>query len=169
MAFTVQDDSGSVADANAYVTATEFKSYHADRGNDYSTYGTGDIQKAIVRATDFLDHRFNFVGDAVSETQRTQWPRLSAVDSDGNTRIGVPQEVKDACCEYAFIALGTTLDPTPERDDTGRSVSAKSSKVGPIAESVTYAGIASYESPEYPVADRKLSALVEPTGWAMRG
>lgn len=56
MAFVVEDDTG-VKSANAYVSVQEFKDYHADRGNALSG-GSGDQQKAIVKATDYIDKRF---------------------------------------------------------------------------------------------------------------
>jgi len=160
MAFSVQTDNGTVAGANAYITAQEFKDYHGDRGNSYSG-GTGDIQKAIVRATDYLDQRFNFVGEMASVDQRTQWPRYDAEDSSENLRVGIPQEVKDACAEYALIALSQELNPTPT---VGSSVKRKREKVGPIEEETEYTGSAT-PLPTYPVADQRLYA----SGLAMRG
>lgn len=62
MALTVQNSDGSVSGANAYVTLAEFKSYHGDRGNDYSAFSDPQINSAIIRATDFIDTRFAFRG-----------------------------------------------------------------------------------------------------------
>lgn len=56
MAFVVEDGTG-IASANAYITVQQFKDYHADRGNTL-TGGSGDQQKAIVKATDYIDKRF---------------------------------------------------------------------------------------------------------------
>jgi len=169
MAFTVQDDDGSIAGANAYLTVAEFKAYHADRGNDLSSYGDVDIQRAIVKATDYMDHRFQFVGYQANDDQRTMWPRVDAFDEDDHLVEGIPDRVKEACAEYAFVALASTLNPTPTRDATGRDVQAKSSTVGPISESVTYAAGASFASPKYPAADARLSGLVVAAGEIRRG
>jgi hypothetical protein len=159
MAFLVQNESGTIAGANAYVTVAEFRAYELDRGNDVRSYGTTDVENAIVKATDYIDSRFRFVGERYKTTQRTAWPRLDAYDRDDLLRSGIPQEVKDACCDYAYLALtGTDLDPVPTRDATGRVVSSKSSTVGPISDSVTYANGATYSEPQYPIADRKLRA-----------
>jgi hypothetical protein len=159
--FDVQDDSGSVAGANAYITVAEFKSYHNARGNDFSAYGGGSIEKAIVKATDYLDQRFTFVGEMASVAQRTQWPRLSAEDASENLRTGIPFEVKEACAEYALIAAGQELNPVPT---TPSSVKRKREKVGPIEEETEYAGSA-FSLPTYPAADYKLFT----SGLAMRG
>jgi hypothetical protein len=80
MAFNVQNDDGTVVDANAYIDVATFKAYHDSRGNDYSAYSDTLIQKAIVRATDFVDTRFTYKGvklntDPENAPQFTQWPR----------------------------------------------------------------------------------------------
>jgi hypothetical protein len=158
MAFSVQDDGGTIDGANAYITVDEFKTYHRDRGNSWSG-GSGAIQDAIVVATDYLDTRFQFVGDRKSVSQRTQWPRVDAIDRDGNARSGVPVEVEEACAEYALIALSSTLNPTPTRDDTGQPVEMSRKKVGPLEKEIRYGGGgAVFQLPKYPIADQKLRA-----------
>lgn len=169
MAFLVQDDSGSVAGANAYLTVAEFKAYHDDRGNSYVGFDDTAIQRAIVKATDYMDRRFSFVGYQEGEEQRTMWPRIDAFDEDDHLVEGIPDRVKEACAEYAIVALSATLNPTPTRDATGRDVQAKSSTVGPISESITYAGGAVFSGPKYPIADAKLLGLIVSAGEIRRG
>lgn len=157
MAFTLQTDAGNVPGANAYIDAAYFKSYHKDRGNDY-TAGTSEIQQAIVRASDYLDYRFAYVGERLRSTQTTEWPRNGAIDADRESVNGIPEEMKEACAEYAFLDLsGTTLMPTPTRDTSGRAVKSQTKKVGPITKTVEFAGGGSNLSlPEIPVADQRL-------------
>lgn len=155
MAFTVQDDTGSVADANAYIDVAFFAAYHLDRGLTV-TGTTAEQQAAIVKATDYMDQRFTFIGEKPNQAQSTDWPRLDAEDSDDNLRTGVPVEVKEACAEYALIAQTSTLNPTPDRDSTGVQVQSREDTVGPITEKREYSGGASFTSPKYPVADQKL-------------
>jgi len=156
MAFTLQNDSGTVDDANAYIDTAFFKDYHKDRNNDFSG-GNGDIQKAIVRATDYLDQRFRFIGERPNVRQRTQWPRIDAEDIDDNLRSGIPFEVKEATAEYALQALTAVLNPEPDRDTTGRSVQSKREKVGPIEEELAFADGAAWEPRIIPAADMKLT------------
>lgn len=174
MAFTPQNDSGTVAGANAYGSLAGFKTYHDDRGNSYAAYTDQELQEAIVAATDFLDYRWTFVGVRLSDDQATEWPRRDAEDAQGYVKTGVPTEVVEATYEYALLAAaataaGSSLDPTPDRDSSGSAVMAKREKVGPIEESKTLAGSGTYVPPEYPVADRKLRGLVSGSGWADRG
>lgn len=155
MAFLVQNDSGNVVGATSYIPESLFIDYHADRGNVYTATST-EIEQALVRATDHLDIAFRFVGDKLNSSQATAWPRVDAEDIDGFLRTGIPEEVKEATAEYALVALTTPLDPTPTRDDTGRTVIEKTDTVGPITESRTYASGGAFELPKYPAADQKL-------------
>lgn len=165
MAFNVQNDQGSVVDANAYLSVAAYKAYHDDRGQAYT--GTDDqIAQDIVRATQYLDTRFTFVGYVSAVEQTTQWPRLSARDNNDRIRTGIPREIKNATAEYARIARTTTLSPTPTRDEYGASIKSRSSRAGPVSESITYTEGAVVKLPKYPVADQWLiaSGLVERSG-----
>jgi hypothetical protein len=157
MAFLVQNDSGSVAGANALITLAEFATYAADRGWDIGAYNDAARQVAIVKATDHLNTRFSYVGERLQRTQRTEWPRMDAYDADNNYVNGIPQEVKDATSEYARIALTADLNPAPARDDYGQAVQARSERVGPIEQSVEYRAGAAWTMPIYPTADRFLT------------
>lgn len=157
MAFVLQNDNGTVADANAYLSVAAFKLYHKDRGTIIED-GTGTIEDAIVEATDYLDSMYRFVGERQSITQRTQWPRIGAEDRNHDIRGDIPHEIEDACADLAFIALTSTLNPTPTRDATGQRVTDKSTKVGPIEKRTKYEGGGVYIKPRYPVADQRLFA-----------
>jgi len=169
VAFLIQNDSGSVSGANAYVTAAEFKAYHADRGADVAGEADADVQIAIIKATDYMDHRFRFRGDRSTVAQRTAWPRTLPEDDDQHARSGIPQEVKEACMDYALIALTSELNPIPTRDAAGAVVQSRSEQVGPVSESTSYVGGATFSEPRYPKADFKLRGLIEQSGYLVRG
>lgn len=164
MAFTVEDGTGLSA-ANAYMSVAEFQTYHTDRGNDYSSYASGEIQKAIIKASDYIDRRWRgrFVGVRLREpnTQRMEWPRSNAFYPDGSNVLGVPIEVKEATAEYAFRALTTTLAPDPTYDDRNVAVVEKEEVLGPIKERTRYAeGGRTFKFRAYPEADALLRDLV---------
>jgi hypothetical protein len=171
MALIIQDENGTVEDANSYISLAFFKSYHDARGNSYSAYSDGALEAAIVRATDYLDQRFAFIGERQNDFQTTQWPRLNGYDRDDRYVDGVPLEVKKATAEYALIAAGASLNPAPTRDAFGRKVQSRSESVGPISESFTYAQGAVFELPKYPAADQILFSrgLVQRGGRMLRG
>ena len=162
MALTVQNDSGTVTGANAYVTVAVFKAYHDARGNSYGAAADADIEKAIIKATDYLDQRFSFRGvrSHVASSQPTAWPRLNVVDGDGNYVSGIPEALKRACSEYALRALTAELNPDPVKtDDSGLAVRSVSKTVGPITKNIVYSGVNLVQQlPSYPAADRLLAA-----------
>jgi len=157
MAFNVQNDAGSVADANSYLSVEDMQAYHASRGNSLGTATSDQLQQALVRATDHLDGRFTYKGQRLNgPTQATQWPRSCVYDRNGRGVYGIPRAVKEAIAEYALRALSNPLSPDPELSSTGARVQSTSNSVGPLSESVTYAQDGALALPEYPVADNKL-------------
>ncbi len=158
MAFTVQDDNGLVAGANAYVTTAYVRAYHLDRGVDLTAVLDPALQVAIVLATSYLDARFTFLGCLRNTAQDTEWPRRDAYDRDGYVITGIPKAVKQAVAELADKARSAVLMPDPERDATGRTILSKSEGVGPLKESVEYAAGGAFTFPEYPLVDRMMIA-----------
>lgn len=165
---SVQDDSGSVEDAVAYVDADYFIAYHEARGVEIE-WSVPEIEAALIRGTDYLDRRWRWRGERRNVRQRTAWPRSGVVDDDELARDGVPFEVKEASAEYAVSALRGELDPEPVRHETGALIQSQSQAVGPISESVTFVSGAGFASPKIPKADRKLRGLVESGGELVRG
>jgi hypothetical protein len=127
MAFVVEDGTGLI-NSNAYVSAQELKDYFKDRGRAI-TPPTGDIEKAIVNATDFIDSKFSkrFLGNIkFPETpQALEFPRDYWVDP-------LPLHLKIATYEYALFAFDSDLDFVAEFDNSGMLVTLKQEKVGPI-------------------------------------
>ena len=173
MSLIVQDSSGSIAGANSYNTVAEFKSYHNDRLNIWDTLVDSDldIEAALIRATDYVDQRFSFVGKRKQgRLQTTEWPRINAWDIGRYYINDIPFEIKEAVNEYALRALSAPLVTDPDRDSTGGVIQSKSDTVGPLSESVSYVGGAAFTMPKYPAADQKLkkSGLVISGGNVLR-
>jgi hypothetical protein len=156
MAFIVQEDT-PVTDANSYVSVAYFRDYHADRGTDNSSHRDEDVQIALIKATQYVDLRFKYVGERVSRTQELEWPRQFAYNDRGDTVIGLPSPVKQATCEYAIIALARDLLPSPvDADGVNRVVKSRSETLGPLERKFEYDTKQGYNLPEYPKADRLL-------------
>jgi len=176
MAFTKQDDTGLVADANAYISLVEMRDYHSDRGLDLSAVVDADLQAAIIRATDYLDQRFPFVGLILNSypSQTTEWPRKQAFWPDGGIISGLPVPLKEACAEYANVAQTETLYQPSTPVGVVGVVKKKDQSVDVIKDITEYFSSDSAASTirEIPVADNKLYAagLVEfPTSDFVRG
>lgn len=158
MAFVLQGNT-PVAGANAYVSVADLRAYHADRGVDTSTYSDAQVEVAIVKATQYLDLRFEYIGERAVSTQDLEWPRQFAYNDRGDTISGVPTAVKWATSEYALRALKADLMADPSAiDASGRSVKKLEQTVGPITEKYEYELDRGYEMPEYPLADRILTS-----------
>lgn len=186
-AFNVQNDTGTVADANAYVSLDYFKQYHLDRGRTF-TLTDDAIQAGIVRSTDYVDGRFGdrFAGSPLTDTQTTQFPRQCAYYDSGRQIEGIPVELKKAIAEYALRASTGELlmdAPRPVGDDgepapTGK-IASLSQTVGPVSETKTYAttsgrpgaGSALVDGtlmPEIPAADLLIEKLLDGSGFQRR-
>lgn len=175
MAFTVADGTGK-ADANAYIDASFFKSYHDERGNDYSSLVTndpGDIEKAIVLATDYIETRWGdrFKGSPeFPDTQFLSFPRKNLYDREGRLIEGIPKRLKQAVAEYALRALSNPLAPDPEQNSSQLQVKSETSKVGPIETTTEYTPNYQFALRQpYPKADRMLKPYVIPGGRVIRG
>jgi hypothetical protein len=129
MAFTVEDGTG-VEDANAYVLVADADTYMSDRARAaWASLETPQKQAAIIEATMYLDATFYWIGEIASSSQTLLWPRVNAEDREGRSYDDqVPQRVKDACCELAWIARSGSLMPT-ETEASIKKVKAGSVEV----------------------------------------
>lgn len=162
MALVVQNDTGTAAAANGYITLAEFKAYHDARGNAYSADDAVNSQ-SIVRATDYMDQRFNWRGVKLNGTdQTTGLPRCAIVgtepvllkDPDGNDIEGIITPAKNACAEYALRAQAATLFVDAPAPDGGVAIDSITQKVDVIEQSIKYRGNSGEAViPGYPAAD----------------
>lgn len=157
MAFTQQDNDGTVDGANAYTDVTTVQAYWADRGVDLTARTDPELQVAIVNATTYLDGRYRWVGYQLRRLQGTQWPR------GGVTSFlrGLPPALVTATCMLASRALtGKPLMPDPTFDASGQRVAEKLTEVGPIKTQVKFADTTGVKSmtPEYPEVTLMLQA-----------
>lgn len=92
------------ASADSYATLAEFNTYITNRPNA-TTLSTDAAKEAALRfAAKLLDAMFAWTGSAVDGVQVRSWPRSGMVTRNGYD-IGtttIPQELKDAQCEWAM-------------------------------------------------------------------
>ena len=112
-------------------------------------------------------------GGDVLEPQPLEFPRVYLYDQSGQLVAGIPAKLKQATAEYAVRAVSTsiTLMPDPTYDDSGKAITRKREKVGPIETDLQFeaGGSASNILRAYPTADRLLSEYVTSGGGVMRG
>ena len=159
MAFTVQDDTGTVEDANAYITVAAFIAYFADRNITIAV--DDDVnQAAIIRATAYVDQRFCYKGSKLEGyDQTTQWPRQQSdyggVYVGDDLVEGIPREVEQATAEYAYRAYldaDGEVQPDPTVD---ANTKIKRDKLD-VMETETEYFSHSTSLPNYPTADNIL-------------
>lgn len=160
----ILEDGTGIDNANAYTDAAAFKIYHKDRGKEFSA-GTSEIDKAIIRATDFIDRkyggRFKGVKEFATENE-LEFPRLKLFNRAGILVTEIPTKLAWATAEYAFRALTEELFLTPTIDETGLRRIGFLERVGPISEEVKYAESTTRELEKpYPVADKLLSEYLK--------
>lgn len=167
MSLTVQNDTGTQAGANAYISLAEFKSYHDDRGNVYSD-DDAVLSAAIIKATDYIDQRFVFRGvKLAAPAQTTQNPRKAGKytdhllrDHDGEDIVGIAPLLKNATAEYALRASEGPLFQDAPAPEGGRIINQLLQKVDVIETNTTYApstGAGDYVIPAYPAADQMIA------------
>jgi hypothetical protein len=141
---------------NSYITVAEYSAY-ADNfgwviGNDTAAH-----EDQLRRATAYINRVYNFVGQTQYQTQSMAWPRLTTQLIDGwpiNPDV-VPQDIKDAEAELAFLVHGgTDLMATV----TGGSTRRTKSKAGIVETETEYASFR--ETPRFVAVEGLLSPYV---------
>ena len=159
MAFNPQDNDGNVDSANSYVSVATVRAYWADRGVDLTAKMDTEVQVAAVKATDYLDARYKWVGYQLRRLQGTQWPRGGV----SSFLRGLPPALTSAACMMAQRAFTKELIPDPAFDPSGQKVQESTKKVGPIEVSLKFAessgaGGAAASVPDYPEVTLMLQA-----------
>lgn len=154
MAFTVETGA-IVANANAYVSVTAAKAYWDDRGVSYAAYTDSQLEKAIVRATSYIDASYTFKGTLVDEDQTLSWPRAGVVDKNGReiAEDVIPPQVIAATCELAHYSLTESLTSVVTGSDRVKRVKAGSAEV-------EFEASALDEGTRYAFVDRLLAGLI---------
>jgi len=175
MAFVVEPGDGTEPLANSYASLEEFGEYWTDRGFDYTVFGTGLIQRALIKATDYIDlnNKYYFKGQLLKEDQPLAFPRENLYI--GCRLIeGVPREVKIATFEYAKRVLegeggngDLFVDPV-DRDETGAVIVKQFEKIGPIETETEYLVGTASELRSYPSADKWLLPFLRGTSGSIR-
>ncbi len=107
----VPEDGTGVAGANSYVTVEDADDIAEMLGVDaFTSLPSLDAkQKALIRATRYLDMNFTMPGMITLATQALGWPRLNAYDGENRLYDGVPQAIKEATVVLAGKATTAKL------------------------------------------------------------
>lgn len=107
MSLIVEDGTG-YPNAEAYTSVSEADLLMAglSKATLWSAQEDSVKEAAIRAATEFLDVRYRWYGQALSNEQKLQWPRTTVYNSKGSpVRAVVPDEVKKATIYLAVCAI----------------------------------------------------------------
>jgi len=140
MAFVVEDGTG-LTTSNSYISTASFKSYWADRNVTF-TESDSAIQAWLIRATEYSDTQYYYIGCKADIKQALEFPRVGFRDNKGvcYTSTDLPKYLLYGICELAYV-LKSESSLTPNK--INKCVTNK--KIGPL--SVTYANTGSISSP----------------------
>lgn len=139
MALILQDDTGTVAGANAYIDEAYFRAYWLDKNVDVSGLDTTTVEGLIVEATQYIDERFQYFGLPLNgRDQTTAFPRSGICDSNGYEVTGIPREVEQACAEYAYAGSSNPLSAFYSSNE--QNIRSEMSKVDVLEERIEYNG-----------------------------
>ena len=116
--------------SDSYVDVDVADTYFASRGNiAWSSLSQEAKESALINATDFVDNVFRWKGVKSTSEQALRFPRKNLIDIDGYEVRGVPNVLKQAVCDAAFISsTGKTLFQTSEANGA-----VVSEKIGELA------------------------------------
>ena len=133
MAFVVEDGTG-LENANSYISIDEFKDYWTDRNVDYSTKTDTEIQASLIKATQYIDNNYVFIGYKNNYNQGLEFPRYNALDRNGYLVVDIPKCLKYAICEASAINInGADLFASSED-----GITEKTENVGPVETTYKY-------------------------------
>lgn len=143
------------ASSDSYVTAAEYAAYIV--ANIDATYSgvTATQELNLRRAAQYLRRNFRWIGTQQYQTQARAWPRLTDKLIDGwpVDPDTIPQAVKDAQCELAYIFEVGGVDPYAAI--TTGAVKVTRSKAGPVEAETEY--FDARQSPRFPAVTGLLS------------
>ena len=87
---------------NSYVTVVEATAYFAARYGYGAWVAETNKDGALISAAQILDHYCEWYGYPVADDQSLAFPRF-AIDWEDDGLV--PQEIKDAQCEVAFLII----------------------------------------------------------------
>lgn len=156
MALTVEDGTGLAA-ADSFISVTDADTYFTNHGSPSAWTGLTNANKesALRYATLFINHRYQWPGMILVDTQALALPRKFGYDEEGRSLADdeVWSQVEQATCEAALAHVSNALNQILQRGGMIDSLS-----VGSI--SIDFSSFAP-PTAAYPYIDLILSGIVQ--------
>ena len=176
MAITLTVETGSASSiSNCYASIAQTTAYFVQRGiTGWETFTTEQLKPIIIRAAQYLDIQYPWVGYKTARNQAMEWPRqvelpqypyystnqiATGIIGPGGWEVGttqIPTEVVRANCELTARFM-TQVTIIADQDRL-----TKREKVGDIE--VEYLGGAVNAQKRFPVVDKLLKGLYQAQG-----
>lgn len=135
MSLIVEDGTGK-PDADSYVNVEDCQAYATSHSLVFDGTPT-EMEAALRNATIYLDTKYVFRGERVTDEQALEWPRTTA---------NLPRQLVFACCELAVRArmapLWRDVDPSAQViEDTIGPLTTKFASPEPANTQIGYAAV----------------------------
>lgn len=116
----VEDGSG-ISDSNSYCDLDFALEYCVNHGYTSWIDMTEDEQKVyLIKGTSFVDNFYEWKGYKRTSVQSLEFPRDGLIDNNKTEILGIPNNLKKAVIEAAFINLSSEVDNLfVSRDENG--------------------------------------------------
>lgn len=116
----VEDGSG-ISDSNSYCDLDFALEYCVNHGYTSWVDMTEDEQKVyLIKGTSFVDNFYEWKGYKRTSVQSLEFPRNGLIDNNKTEILGIPNNLKKAVIEAAFINLSSEVDNLfVSRDENG--------------------------------------------------
>lgn len=106
----VEDGSG-LPNANSYCDLDYALEYCTMKGySNWHSLSENEQKVFLIRGTDFVDNFFNWKGRRCKSSQSMAFPRVEIYDDDRYEVRGIPDKLKKACIEAAFLNSNSDSD-----------------------------------------------------------
>lgn len=107
----VVENGTGLSNANSYCNLDYALEYCTMKGyTNWQTLSEDEQKIFIIRGTEFVDNFFNWKGVRYRQSQSMAFPRDNLYDEDRYPVIGIPDKLKKACLEAAFLNASSGSD-----------------------------------------------------------
>lgn len=117
----IEDGSG-VSNANSYVDLDYAIEYCTMKGyTDWLSLSENEQKINLIRGTEFVDNYYTWKGYAKTPTQSMAFPRVDIYDINRFRVEGIPEKLKKACIEAAWLNTSSSSETLfSTKDENGQ-------------------------------------------------
>lgn len=122
----VVEDGTGISNANSYCTLDYALEYCTMKGyTDWQNLSENEQKIYIIRGTEFVDNFYNWRGIRYRQSQSMAFPRDNIYDDDRYEVVGIPEKLKKACIEAAFLNVSSGANTLFSTKDENGAIKKK--------------------------------------------